>query len=234
MTATALCAAMPIGDDGVPDWLHLLPAGQARTHNGRGPYRVTDPRMLIAVSMASGKLALDENHATDLAAPKGLPAPARGWIVELQNRSDGIWARVDWTSEGRSLSRAYRGVSPVITHDVDGTVTAILRASLTNTPNLTGLTALHSKGNDMELRTTLIEALGISSAADDSEIAAAVREVVGRLKALQGGKNGNAPPAAQAALLSQQANAYRARLAAQGTIVDHGTAVRHISEGRAT
>ncbi|MCD9150122.1 phage protease [Pseudophaeobacter sp. MA21411-1] len=30
-------------------------------------------------------------------APKGLPAPARGWITATQARNDGIWGRVEWT-----------------------------------------------------------------------------------------------------------------------------------------
>lgn len=40
--------------------------------------------------------------------------------------------------------RAYRGISPAIVHKPDGRVTAILRASLVNRPNLRGLTTLHS------------------------------------------------------------------------------------------
>jgi len=40
-------------------------------------------------------LIIDENHATDHAAPHGLPAPSRGRIVEMQGRPDGIWGRVE-------------------------------------------------------------------------------------------------------------------------------------------
>lgn len=173
--STALCAAITI-DAGseAPEWLHLLPAGEARTHDGRGPYRIPDAAALMASSMAAGKLALDENHATDLAAPKGLSAPARGWIVEMQNRSDGIWGRVEWTAQGRDLVAGYRGVSPVIAHTKDGTVTGILRASLTNTPNLAGLQSLHSEEHTMDFRTMLIGLLGLDGEADDAAIAAAV------------------------------------------------------------
>lgn len=195
----ALCAALELsGGDAAPEWLHLLPAGGARTHDGRGPYRIIDPVQLMASSLKDGeKLVLDENHATDLAAPKGEPAPARGWIVELQHRADGIWGRVEWTGEGRRLAddKAYRGVSPVISHRADGVITRILRASLTNKPNLVGLTSLHQEDNDMNLREKLIEALGLDSDADDDAIIAALRA-----KLETGGKP--APEAVTAALQS--------------------------------
>lgn len=149
----ALCAAIDIDrtEAAAPEWVHLLPAGEARTHDGRGPYRVRDVPALLATSLpAGGKLALDENHSTDLAAPKGLPAPARGWIVELQGRTDGIWGRVEWTDEGRALARSYRGISPVIVHTTKGDITAILRASLTNTPNIDRLRSMHSEQREVK------------------------------------------------------------------------------------
>lgn len=179
----ALCSAqlLPVSGSGsveVPEWIHLLPAGPVGTNDGRGPYKVRDAAALMAASIADGTpLVLDENHATDLAAPKGQSAPARGWIVELQARQDGIWGRVEWTAEGRRLveDRAYRGVSPVIAHQKDGTIVAIRRASLVNQPNLTGLTALHQE-KTMDLKEMLIEALGLDAAASDEDIVAAVKK----------------------------------------------------------
>lgn len=150
MVRPVLCSAIRLPEGTVPDWLHLLPAGEVRTNDGRGPYRVTNAQALMATSIAAGKLPLDENHSMDLAAPKGGASPARGWFVELQQREDGIWGRVEWTSTGRQImeDREYSGVSPVILHGADGSIRAILRASLTNTPNITGLTALHSQRPD--------------------------------------------------------------------------------------
>ena len=146
---TALCNAIPIASDGVPSWVHLLPAGEIHTVDGRGPYRLQAPEEIAAKSLAAigGRMPIDEDHATDLAAPNGLPAPARGWIKSLEARSDGIWGEVEWTEAGKALvaGRAYRCISPVITHTKDNRVTAILRASLVNTPNLRGLTALHQQ-----------------------------------------------------------------------------------------
>jgi phage I-like protein len=177
-TATALCAALSIDTTGdqVPEWVHLLPAGELRTADGRGPYRVTDVVALMTASMKGGKLVLDENHATDLVAPKGGSAPARGWIVELQHREDGVWGKVDWTAEGRSVVSGYRGISPAIVHRRDGTVLSIARASLTNTPNFQGLQSLHSKEASMDFRAWLIEALGLAADVDDEALKTALTE----------------------------------------------------------
>lgn len=199
---TALCAAISIdGTDSVPEWLHLLPAGAVRTNDGRGPYSApADAAALMAASLAAagGKLVLDENHATDLAAPKGGSAPARAWIVELQQRDNGIWGRVEWTPKGRALMAEgeYRGISPVIAHKRDGTITAILRASLTNTPNLQGLTALHHQETTMDFRKMLIEALGLDSEADDAAIAAAIKDRLAK----PADKPADVPAALQSAL----------------------------------
>lgn len=144
----ALCSAVTIpATDGVPEWVHLLPAGQVRTVDGRGPYMVANMAALAAASLKGGqKLPIDENHATDKGAVLGLPAPARGWIVALEARSNGLWGKVQWTGPGRKLmqEKAYAGISPVIVHDKANTVALLLRASLTNTPNLQGLATLHS------------------------------------------------------------------------------------------
>lgn len=171
---------MPIsfGDDGgVPEWLHLVPAArELRTVDGRGPYRVTSLQAIVDAFKPGDKLVLDENHSTDLAAPQGGSAPARGWIVALQARADGVWGQVEWTGEGRRLmeDKAYRGLSPAIVHDRAGNVLSVARASLTNKPNLVGLVALHSETEGMDWKAKLIELLGLDSDADDAAIDAAL------------------------------------------------------------
>jgi phage I-like protein len=176
-TDTALLAAHPIPTgDAAPEWVHLLPAGEAQTVDGRGPFRVVDAEAMMSASLAGAKLAIDENHSTDLAAPKGQPAPAHGWIVEMQSRQDGIWGRVEWidTPGAVPIWKRYRGISPVIRHDRTGTVSAILRASLTNTPNLAGLTSLHSEEKTMDFKQMLLELLGLGGDADEAAITAAI------------------------------------------------------------
>ncbi|KZX92308.1 hypothetical protein A3718_12115 [Erythrobacter sp. HI0019] len=184
--ALALCSALPLRDVAADaadsEWLHLLPGGgTVRTGDGRGPYTVDDYEALAAVSLGDGdRLVLDECHSTDLAAPKGQSAPARGWIVALEARADGIWGQVEWTGTGRQLraDKAYRGISPVIAHTKDNRIVAIKRASLVNDPNLQGLTALHQKESEMDFRAMLIELLKLDTDADDAAIEAALRKAM--------------------------------------------------------
>lgn len=172
-------AADLIGGNDAPEWVHLLPVlvGNVLTFDGRGPYKITDAGAVIQASLEDPRgLPIDENHATDLAAPDGRPAPARGWIVELQARKDGVWGRVEWTDEGRALvkGRAYRGLSPVLSIDPNdrSTVRRLMRASLVNTPNLKGLTALNQE-TTMTLQARLAEKLGLKADATEDEIVAA-------------------------------------------------------------
>lgn len=164
------------GGDAVPEWVHLVPPGTFRGKDGRGPYRVGDLTALAAASLAGGKILIDENHATDLAAPRGESAPARGWIVEMEARADGLWGRVEWTPPGRALmaERAYRGISPAMSVDARDkqTVRAVLRASLTNNPNLP-LATLHSKQEPTVDLVKLRAALGLADDADEAAILAA-------------------------------------------------------------
>ncbi|UWQ76823.1 phage protease [Leisingera sp. M658] len=168
---------------GAPDWVHLLPttSGLVQTNDRRGPYNVTDAEKIIAASFAgTDKLVIDENHATDLAAPKGLPAPARGWITEMQAREDGIWGRVEWTGTGRALleDRAFSGLSPVVGLPAPGSreIVAIRRASLVNQPNLLGLTALNQQENEtMTFQETLAKLLGLASDASEDDITKALK-----------------------------------------------------------
>lgn len=124
-----------------PEWVMLIPAGEFSGRDGRGPFRLARPEAVIGATneleMAAG-LPVDYDHATDFAAPKGRPAPAAGWIRELAVRDGALWGRVDWTPHGAMAitSREYRYLSPVFQYNAEGEVTRLLRAGLTNNPNL--------------------------------------------------------------------------------------------------
>lgn len=186
--AMASSVALPAQAE-APDWVHLLPAtsGDIQTRNGLGPYTIDDPAEVIRLSLANERgMPIDENHATDLAAPKGGPAPARGWITALEARADGIWGRIDWTEAGRALlsDRAYRGISPVITHTKAGRIVQILRASLTNTPNLMGLTPVLNQETPMTMA-RLAEKLGLAADATEDAILGAIGKLQEPQTALQ-------------------------------------------------
>lgn len=165
----------------VDDWIMLLPAGNGGvlgTVDPRGPYRVRDLAQIATQSLqaSGGRLPIDENHSIDLAAPKGGASPARGWVVELQPRADGIWGRVEWSPSGAALmsERAYRYISPVFTHDSANNISRIVRAALTNTPNLRGMTALHAENANMDLLAELRKLLGLADDADEAAIIAKI------------------------------------------------------------
>lgn len=162
-------------------WVHLVPAGVFVGMDGRGPYDASDTEGIILNSRdAAGrrKLVIDYNHATDLARREGGAAPAAGWIVGLQGREDGVWGLVEWTPAARQhlAGQEYRYLSPALLHNSNGRVTHVLRASLTNTPNLDQLTALFSEEDQMdeEFLKQLRELLGLESTADKAAIIAAL------------------------------------------------------------
>lgn len=179
--------ALYTSGNSLPEWLHLIPAGRFTAIDGRGPFEVTSEiaEKVIAAFNADGKkLPVDENHSTDLAAKKGFSAPARGWIVELQARDTGVWGRVEWTAEGRSLveGRSYGYLSPVLLHGAKKpfVVQKLLRVALTNDPALTSLKALYSKGSSVdeeEFLAALRSELELGTDADGAAILDGVKKL---------------------------------------------------------
>lgn len=170
-------SALPQG--AAPERVLILPRGTFSTEDGRGPFLIDDAAAVIAASLPAGaRLPIDQDHATDLAAPKGGAAPARGWIVALSAEADGIWAQVEWNPAGRALleGREYRAISPVFLHDkTSKRITKILRASLTNNPALGERLALFSETKMDELKKALLGALGLSDDVSDEALVAAVK-----------------------------------------------------------
>lgn len=172
-------------------WVHLIPAGTVYGRDGRGPYKLADADAVIRSSREfAGKtyIPMDYEHQTDLAPTNGKPAPAAGWIKGLQARADGIWGLVEWTATAAAhiANGEYRYVSPVILHTKDGTIARLLRASLTNRPNLTELKALFStdplhpseKPAMDQFLSQLRQLLGLAADADEAAIATAIRELL--------------------------------------------------------
>jgi phage I-like protein len=179
-----------------PEWIELVPAGEFHGRDGRGPFRLSEPGRVIAATnnlrMEAG-IPIDYDHATDFAAPEGRPAPAAGWITELTARDGALWGRVEWTTHGAAAvaTREYRYVSAVFEHDGKGEVARLLRAALTNNPNLY-LTAISARKGEMDnasgdsdgedekmarFHEQLREVIGLEPVATPEEIIAAVREL---------------------------------------------------------
>lgn len=164
---------------GAPEWLHLLPATSFKGVDGRGPFAAPNLTALIALFQREGKkLPVDENHAIDLAGKAGMPSPARGWIVDMQARADGLWGKVEWTAEGDALvaGKAYGYISPVFTHTEKSpyVIGKMMRVALTNDPNLEFLTSLHSN-QETEMLEELRKALGLPETATEADVLNAVK-----------------------------------------------------------
>ena len=165
-----------------PEWVRLVPAGEFRAVDGRGPFRVVDPQAVIAASSDAmpDNLLIDENHATDKAALTGVAAPARARVIELQARADGIWGRPKWTATGAQLmaERAYSGLSPVLAVDESGAVLSIARAALTNTPAVEQLHQFTQQETGRMDLAQFRKALGLADTADEAAILTAVQTAV--------------------------------------------------------
>lgn len=184
-TSLALCTEE--ANAGGQRWVHLLPLGSFQGRDGRGPYHLKDAASLMMNSQVyagSRKIPVDYEHQTDLAPQNGKPAPAAGWIDALQARESGVWGRVTWTETASNFIKKheYRYLSPVFNYLPDGTVTRILRAALTNNPNLNELTALaraETAMNEIEsFLSQLRTLLGLPEQADPADILKKVEEIL--------------------------------------------------------
>lgn len=142
-------AVTPAASGELPEWIQLLPAGTFSGVDGRGPYSVPDPAAVIRLTeerSGGNDLPIDYGHALEAEGYAGDAAPAAGWISELEDRSGEIWGRVSWTDEGAAKirGRSFRFLSPVFYHDASGRVRYLVRAGLTNRPNLR-LKAVHTQ-----------------------------------------------------------------------------------------
>lgn len=180
--AVSLSLHADTGGGVVPEWVHILPAGAIHGRDGR-TFHARDLGKIIRASLTrapSQTLPIDYDHQIDLAPKAGGQAPAAGWIKALQPRADGIWGQVEWTplARQRIAAREYRFLSPVFWQAPGGEVGWLLRAALTNNPNLPQLTSLNAAGTPMDLDqllTSLRELLKLPATAEAAAVVEAVR-----------------------------------------------------------
>ena len=164
---------------GSQDWVQLFPLGNVAARDGR-KWKVTDPQAIVAKSLqASIDLVVDYEHQTDYSKGNGRPAPAAGWIKELEVRPDGIWARVEWTSTAKRHldEKEYRYISPTFLFDKKTLeVRQILRAGLTNAPamDLKALAKLNHEDLMNDFLKALLKLLGLP---EDTEADAALAKL---------------------------------------------------------
>ncbi len=139
----------------VPDWIELLPAGPTIEGRDGRQWTLSNPEAVIAATASASKpFPVDWEHATELAAPRGEPAPAAGWVDTFEVRDGAIWGQVQWTPRARQqiADREYRFISPVFLFDPEsGEIMRLVNAALTNRPNL-DLTALNTHDSRLPFR----------------------------------------------------------------------------------
>ncbi|WP_026784219.1 phage protease [Pleomorphomonas koreensis] len=132
-----------LGDSAQP-WVQMMPAGTFTGRDGRGPFIAGNKARIERIAEATRRyhgateMVIDYEHQTLKAAESGKPAPAAGWVKEIEARDDGLYGRVEWTANAAAAiaAKEYRYLSPVLFHTADGHVLGLNMASLTNVPNL--------------------------------------------------------------------------------------------------
>lgn len=186
---TALCFALPtLGTEGeaVPTRIPVIPApdaqGLVKGVDGRA-WRLSQPRQVAA--NASQPIQVDENHATQLAAPLGQASPAFGWISSLSADERGaVSGAIEWTERGLNAvkGRDYRYLSPVIEFDAaSGEIVGVKSVALTNTPNFPSLalnSAQHPSTETDPMSAALITLLKLPATATEAEVVASVQSLM--------------------------------------------------------
>jgi phage I-like protein len=171
----------------IPKRIQLLPPGPAIAGRDGRKWIMRDGEAVAAASNAwLPNHSIDENHAVDHKAPKGESSPAFGWFSNIKAEANGsIWADAEWTKRGTEAvaNLEYRYLSPVFLHNEKGEISAVLRAALSNSPNLdikslnnfqtpeAAPPASPAKENSMN---RILAALGLSETATEDEALAAI------------------------------------------------------------
>jgi phage I-like protein len=159
------------GIDALPEWILLLPAGRLELLDRPEPLQV-DPESLASLVAAFRSRGVDLVIDYEHQSLQGRQAPAAGWIKDLEGRPDGLWARVEWTSQAREYlrNREYRYFSPVLQLDPETRKPlALMQVGLTNVPAIKRLPPLVAKWD-----------------AGENEAAAAPRETSKKASATRG------------------------------------------------
>lgn len=190
-TTDSLFLSLNFEGEAIPEKIEIIPAGVSIMGRDGRVFKNTDPKKIAANSVLRlPALPIDENHSTDLAAPKGGASPAFGWMKNLCADTKGaVWADVEWTLRGREalLKKEYKYISPVFLTEKNGEINCVLRAALTNSPNLQ-LPALNAEKNNTEdsMNKELCAALGLPETATEAEVIAAAKALKREPNAAQG------------------------------------------------
>lgn len=186
----------------IPKEIELIPSEEIFTGFDGRVFKAIDKQAIISKTNSKLKyIVIDENHKIDYTAGTGQSTEAMGWMHDFFVKEDNsVWALVEWTESGyaKIKSKEYKYISPVYEVDKNGNIISILRAAITNNPNLR-LTALNNKQNEFAEKQLLGEnsnkgdnmskeinnALGINESASDSEVLNAINKTKTELESLK-------------------------------------------------
>lgn len=179
-------------DFGAERWCMIAPLGEylATTADGREVTEILAPEDFEKIVMLfhdrqqeKGGVPLDRDHAS-MKKPLDRDTQAYGWIRDLRMmiggapQFNGLYAKIEWTDEGRSLvlNKAYRFLSPVFTMDGEGHPTSLVNVALTNRPNFDLPPIFNSTGDDSNSVNTIVEEHSMDIEQLKNEIASKVVE----------------------------------------------------------
>lgn len=178
----ALNVELTPADDAAPEWVELIPRGPTVTgRDGRTWLfdAAAAEQVMSAFTQRDIDLAIDWNHALQLAAPQGGDSPAAAWIKGMELREGALWGKVKWTPRGETqvINREYRFLSPVFDYEeASKRICRLVSAGLVNLPNLR-LSALNHEEPPVALSAALALALGLTTDATDEAAVAAVNQI---------------------------------------------------------
>lgn len=122
-----------------PEYIRVLPLGYISSEKGDFLVDSESFRMMKEhMQHRAVDIVIDYEHQT----LRDIQAPAGGWIKELVLKSDGIFAKVEWTERAKDYlqNREYRYLSPVVmVRKKDHKASQIHSVALTNTPAINGM-----------------------------------------------------------------------------------------------
>ncbi len=169
------------------DWWPLIPAGEFKGRDGRR-WNNSNPEGVVNYLVNQQRdLVLDIEHATEIKAIKGEPAPAVGRFKQFKVENGAVMGKVSLNSEGSKLieDESYMYYSPGIIYDANTTVIGVSSVGLTNKHNLflpalnqeQTSTNLNNEDTDMALSKALCQQLGIAEDSTDDVVLAKVKEL---------------------------------------------------------
>jgi len=189
-------SASASADGKAPEWIELIPAGPTVLGRDGRTWLFDDLAQGLVLDAFTSRgidMVVDWEHASEILAPAGQPAPASGWVDQLEIRDGALWGHIAWTptAAAQVASREYRFLSPVFDYDLTFMrISRMVSVGLTNKPNLF-LTALNheTQEHNVPLPIALCSALGIAESATENEAIAAATQ----LKSAAAARNNEQP-----------------------------------------